>query len=123
MQRLTITPDIVYPLLKVRFYLNSENPYISKYGGKSGQLAGETNEIERDPGKKDSSSQRITSFQHPNESINELEASKLKYSRSTPSNSSTSNSSRFVCLKIGRRIFDCRRESIIDFNLAYSFIL
>ena len=84
--------------------MNSEDPYTSKYGAKSGQAAGETNEINRDPEKKDSSSQRITSFQHPNESINELEASKLKYSRSTPSTSSTSNSSRFVYLKIGRRI-------------------
>ena len=85
--------------------------------------AGETREKDRDPSIEKHSSLRITSFQHPNESINELEASKLKYSRSTPSTSSTSNSSRFVDLKIGRRIFDCRRESIIDFNRTYSFIL
>ena len=72
--------------------------------------SGETKEKNKDPSIKEHSSLRITSFQHPNESINEFGASKSKYLRSVSSSSSTANSSRFVHLKIGRNVFDCRRD-------------
>merc|ERR1712038_1905324 len=63
------------------------------YSGRKILTAGETKEKHRDPSIEKHSSLRITSFQHPNESINEFGASNSKYLRSVSSSSSTANSS------------------------------
>merc|ERR1712038_170834 len=63
------------------------------YSGRKILTAGETKEKHRDPSIEKHSSLRITSFQHPNESINKFGASNSKYLRSVSSSSSTANSS------------------------------